>query len=1304
MSERKDITRWNRAGLSRITYVDGNAAEYLEALRRELANYFQDTDWLEPNVPEPENEKIPADIDETLLELQKRQHTRAERIKDMYYQDRRDWAWEISRTFARSCHILTGYMDAWANEGFLETATQWDNIRCLVELIDYHPAPPASATTYLDIQAKGAGTIEKGFQVKNSPPKGRDKVVFETLEDLAIDPALNSLRPKGWNRSETPAFSGVPDSEDTQFSQLSELDVSNIQDIGKKWTKALNEAGIKNIYDFYDAAPDKLLTQLINDPDVDLDIPIGLNRLWEFKAKATTVCNFVPSSEWSSLFGMKLPDIVSETPEALAVISGQSEDKCKLLQLSIALVGACLDQQTYLKTTLGQSEASKAYKATEIITSSWKAGKKPKIEPGQAALVYHKDHKLAEAVTIAKIDSDTKYIHLKSYPHQETWYGWPLGEAVLRVSPSIKRSSWLTGTDVIRTEKPHGLTAGAYICCKDKNDTEKYIYSKVLVADARCLKLQIDQGMSLPYVGAKIMQALPIATNTLSADYLELNPDEADVNVAEVEISLPDEVDKPFNVYKPFPVTVKPVEGSEDSGGGGLLPPASIPGLGSFLFPSPFLPIDLVKMAIEMMLSMGIMIIPTTGEPVFKGMPIGGLFGDAEDIEDAASKMVEMLDNLVFPAVWGKDGYLVDTQKKPVYFEAICSSGADIGSNSDYVTTAGTAPTGKLTCEGEQIIDSMSGKPVGFQPRWSDFNEEAWAPAQENELFQIPMVNWSEEAKNDKTGAIAEMMGGDDVKPPFVFKEITANASDPAKEDLLPEPLLAVLEERPVVRATVVDSVPLYIFDGTSDGIGTGDLLAGQFEEGLFSLKVESVKEYSDDYVDQAFSLTFESIPVDIGDLEVIHAEFRADLDAEDSTVNNTLLTDTIELDTVPESLTVGRQVLLTGGDKEAVSAVIVDIDGNTIITEPPAVDFKKSELVVLGNVIQASHGEIKPWKILGSGDATKSSQEFVLEVKNISFPPDATMSTGVIGAIDVEVSGRIWQQVSTLKDSASDDTHYAIRMTEEGFIKILFGDGQSGRRLPSGKNNVRVRYRVGSGLTGNLPPHSLEKPVNPHSLVTSVSQPLVAAGGGDMESSTSLRERAPSTLLTLERAVSLADFANLAAGRSNIWQASAQTVNQHVGQLEQVAVTVVPADGVESKENLSNLCKYLQAHALPNVHVTVENFVKVTNFDMNVTLRIKSDEYMPEKIARTVENTVSEYFSLENRKLGARLYLSEVYKVVEDIEGVENSVCSLIQYEEDDLDKAHGKNVKYVDAGNEQNVAYLNAKRLTIETEEYQP
>ena len=92
-----DLTRWNRAGLERFRYVDGNAALHLEALRKELADRFDQ--W-----------QAVADValrDETARE-------RVERITRQYNDARREWAWAITRAFARAMHVISEHADAFA--------------------------------------------------------------------------------------------------------------------------------------------------------------------------------------------------------------------------------------------------------------------------------------------------------------------------------------------------------------------------------------------------------------------------------------------------------------------------------------------------------------------------------------------------------------------------------------------------------------------------------------------------------------------------------------------------------------------------------------------------------------------------------------------------------------------------------------------------------------------------------------------------------------------------------------------------------------------------------------------------------------------------------------------------------------------------------------------------------------------------------------------------------------------------------------------------------------------------------------
>lgn len=189
-----DLTRWNRAGLTRFRYVDGNAVTYLEQLRVRLAEAY--------TAP---GEDLPKWVDLVTRHPVKDGESASEREARLIaqYEDlRRDHGWEILRSFARSTHVLSEHLDAYANEGFIGTATQWDSMRKLIALLDARPAPPASARTDLALDAKEVGTLGKGFQVKNVPDDGGPPAIFETIEPLEVDPALNLLRPTEWNRSQ----------------------------------------------------------------------------------------------------------------------------------------------------------------------------------------------------------------------------------------------------------------------------------------------------------------------------------------------------------------------------------------------------------------------------------------------------------------------------------------------------------------------------------------------------------------------------------------------------------------------------------------------------------------------------------------------------------------------------------------------------------------------------------------------------------------------------------------------------------------------------------------------------------------------------------------------------------------------------------------------------------------------------------------------------------------------------------------------------------------------------------------------
>ncbi|MDD2463316.1 MAG: hypothetical protein PHI97_04910, partial [Desulfobulbus sp.] len=182
-----DLTRWNRAGLSRFSYIDGNAAVFLERMRAGLADRFPQWQPVSGGAPPLDGES---------------EEVKKSRLENLYAADPRDMLWQVTRQFARSCHVLGGHVDAFANEATLETASQWENLRRLVALLNYAPLPPASASVPLALQVKAGkkGTLAAGLQVKHAPKSGKP-IIFETQEELIVDAAYNSLRAKGYQIS-----------------------------------------------------------------------------------------------------------------------------------------------------------------------------------------------------------------------------------------------------------------------------------------------------------------------------------------------------------------------------------------------------------------------------------------------------------------------------------------------------------------------------------------------------------------------------------------------------------------------------------------------------------------------------------------------------------------------------------------------------------------------------------------------------------------------------------------------------------------------------------------------------------------------------------------------------------------------------------------------------------------------------------------------------------------------------------------------------------------------------------------------
>lgn len=175
----KPITRWNRAGLSRFSYINGNApsffADMMAAYRTRLLG------------------RETAGLSE---------YQAPEEISRLYDSPSTEWGAQMLRSFARSSHVLTEHINDFANEMTVSTAAQWESLRKLANMVNYLPGPPASAATYLGLTARAGkkGTVRRGLQVKQKPGIP-EQLLFETIADIYVDACLNQFFAKDYNVS-----------------------------------------------------------------------------------------------------------------------------------------------------------------------------------------------------------------------------------------------------------------------------------------------------------------------------------------------------------------------------------------------------------------------------------------------------------------------------------------------------------------------------------------------------------------------------------------------------------------------------------------------------------------------------------------------------------------------------------------------------------------------------------------------------------------------------------------------------------------------------------------------------------------------------------------------------------------------------------------------------------------------------------------------------------------------------------------------------------------------------------------------
>jgi predicted phage baseplate assembly protein len=241
---------------------------------------------------------------------------------------------------------------------------------------------------------------------------------------------------------------------------------------------------------------------------------------------------------------------------------------------------------------------------------------------------------------------------------------------------------------------------------------------------------------------------------------------------------------------------------------------------------------------------------------------------------------------------------------------------------------------------------------------------------------------------------------------------------------------------------------------------------------------------------------------------------------------------------------------------------------------------------------------------------------------------------------------------VETFFDHQSEERIYITRLDNDGKTTVIFGDGTTGSRLPTGAENIKATYRKGIGLGGLVKANQLSLLLTRPLGVKAAVNPMASKGAADAERLDEARNNATLTLLTLGRIVSLQDYEDFARAFAGVEKTLATWTWKM--QKRCIYITVAGTNGaaiLKDDQLYENLLTAIGQSGDDRVHVEVDSY-RPLFFRMSANLKIHPD-YFAEKVLPMVEQKLRSVFSFRERSFGQPVVLSEVITVCQQAEGV---------------------------------------------------
>lgn len=352
---------------------------------------------------------------------------------------------------------------------------------------------------------------------------------------------------------------------------------------------------------------------------------------------------------------------------------------------------------------------------------------------------------------------------------------------------------------------------------------------------------------------------------------------------------------------------------------------------------------------------------------------------------------------------------------------------------------------------------------------------------------------------------------------------------------------------------------------------------------------------------------------------------------------------------------TVGKGISVLRGDTVIYSdiavteilALVVTVESSMTLEVGDLIFGSKADYGDLGSRILsviATHGVTIPEDIIGVGNSLPF-QRFTLTY------PDAIRDT-IEMRTNEEGLLRSWTRVDDFLSSTSSDRHYRVIYDEFNKAVVEFGNGISGRVVPT-QAVIRPMYRVGGGEIGNVGINTINSFINTEVVgITSIANPeLPIERGLDPEDLDHARINAPRVYRTNSRAVTSADFENISTTFVGVAKAKCIETFNAQGDLY---VYIAPV-GYQTPTQLlkDELLAHLNTVKLVHDNPIIMDALYV-DYIIEAVLTIDNN-YIALHVKNEVEVLINELLNVDYFDFGESIIKSQIVKEIMSVDGIVN-------------------------------------------------